>query len=274
MNATRTLVHPIAWTRTTRHHHPHAPAGAGHQEAAPRGEQMPSLEYQRTATPPFCPRCGAQASPTHWFCVRCGAALARRRVPMARRAAGRNDLALVGPLEEAGRPHPQRRYELCAGDEVLAAFCWEPAPLRGAWPPVSAVCAEGAWTFIHRAPALPLTTVAQAHGTDTVCAAFTAGVGGGDLALVDGRRFRWRTRPAERYGGELWTTDGRLLLHLALTDRWASIQASEELLPSDQALLMLFGVYLLLIRRWADHYRPRPGGRHTGEVNGGQMHGT
>lgn len=159
------------------------------------------------------------------------------------------------PLEWLDPVVREPRYELHAGDEVLARLALKPLCRTFA----TAETADGTWTFRETGILSTLVHIRE-EGAQTDLAQFHPGfLGRGILRFVDGESFRWR-REHPRGGWAFRDMKGKAVLTLRLEPPPAGeplphrTRAEVEIGPDSRAnpripLLTAFGWYLLVLQQ-------------------------
>jgi hypothetical protein len=141
-----------------------------------------------------------------------------------------------------------RRYELRAGNAVVATLCWETA-----WGSLATgETAEGRWTLKRVGFVRPRVTV-RAAGSETQAAMVTLDwAGNGDVQLADGHEFRWARMGFWHSEWAFTGTGGQPLL--VFKPRFVMMRSEAEITVEAQALslpelslLALLGWYLMVL---------------------------
>jgi hypothetical protein len=140
-----------------------------------------------------------------------------------------------------------RQDELRVGDRLLATLCWEARPSTRA-------CAEASgfkWTF-ERTKRLPRHVEVREAGSGGLRATFHPGwTGAGALEWPGGRAFSWTYSNFMQTRWAFFDPAGKRLVRFTdnstLFERVTTVEVtSEALSPSERALLLPLGRYLML----------------------------
>jgi hypothetical protein len=141
-----------------------------------------------------------------------------------------------------------RRFELRAGDTVLATLCWE-----NSWGSLATgETAEGRWTLKRAGFLRPRITVRVA-GSDAEAAVVTLQwSGNGDVQLTDGHQFRWARMNFWHSEWAFTNTGGEPLLvfkpKFVMMGSEAEIEIEAQALSLPElSLLALLGWYLMVL---------------------------